>query len=94
MPKCKTEFQIAVGKLISANKKEWREELGESTAEYSENVMNSVHDLLQAGTPEKARELLGPMTLRQFLGESWIKKHPNVTNAISAVESHLSNHNT
>ncbi len=89
MPKKKSDFQRAVGKLISAIQKEWGDQLGNPNAEFSENVMNAAHDILQAGSPEKARELLGPLTLRQYLGDVWVQAHPNVKPAISAIEDLL-----
>ncbi|WP_221795148.1 hypothetical protein [Oceanobacter mangrovi] len=92
MPKKKTDFQKAAGKLISAIQKEWGEELSEPNAEFSEDVMDAVHDLLQAGTLEKAREVLGPMTVRQYLGDVWVQSHPSVKPAISVIEDLL--HNT
>jgi len=89
MSRYKAEYEKAVGKLISAIQKEWGEELGRSSAKLSEHVMGLAHDLLQARTPDKARELLGPMTLKQFLGEIWLKRHPKVNQALSKVESFL-----
>jgi hypothetical protein len=89
MSKDKSDFQKAAGKLISAIQKEWGNTLGNPNAEFSENVMDSAHDLLQAGTIEKASELLGPMTVRQYLGEVWVQSHPSVRPAISVIENLL-----
>lgn len=72
----RSEFQKAAGKLISVIQREWGEELENSNAEFSEKVMDSAHDILQAGSPEKARELLGPLTIRQYLGGVWVQSHP------------------
>lgn len=89
MAKNKTEYQRAAGKLISAIQKEWGGELGESNAEFSEDVMNGAHDLLQAGTAEGARKLLGPLTVRQYLGEVWVQRHQSVRSALEAFEAIL-----
>lgn len=89
MPKRKTDIQKAAGKLISVIQKEWGEALGEDNAEFSENVMDAAHDLLQAGTKEKIKELLGTLTVKQYLGEVWVQGHPNVITAVSNLEELL-----
>lgn len=89
MPKKKSEFQKAAGKLISAIQKEWGGEFGCTTAEFSENVMYAAHDLLQAGTREKANELLGSMSVRQYIGDVWVQAHPSVKSAIAALQEQL-----
>lgn len=86
MPKDKPPFQKAAGKLISAIQKEWGEELGGPRADFSEDVMGAAHKLLQAGTPENARALLGAKSIRQYLGEIWVQSHPNVKPAVVALE--------
>lgn len=82
----KSKFQKAAGKLISVIQREWGEELGNSNANFSGKVMDSAHNILQAGSPEKARELLGLLTIRQYLGDVWVQSHPVVMSAILAVE--------
>ena len=89
MPKKKTEIQKAAGRLISAIQKEWGDDLGESNADFSEDVMDRAHDILQAGTADRVRELLGPLTVRKFLGEVWVQGHPRVKPAISMIEDLL-----
>lgn len=89
MPKAKTDIQKAAGKLISAIQKEWGEALGEDHAEFSEDVMNAAHDLLQAGTKERMRDLLGSLSVKQYLGEVWVQGHPSVKPAITALEEKL-----
>lgn len=89
MPKKKTEVQRAAGKLISAIQKEWGDVLGEENAEFSENVMDAAHDLLQAGTREEVKELLGGMTIKQYLGDVWVQGHPRVKPAIQALQDQL-----
>lgn len=89
MAENKTEVQRAAGGLISAIQKEWGADLGESHAGFSEDVMNAAHDLLQAGTAEDMRKILGPMTAKQFLGDVRVQKHPNVKPAIESLEALL-----
>ncbi|UKE62274.1 hypothetical protein KM539_01535 [Xanthomonas translucens pv. poae] len=82
----KTEFQRAAGKLISAIQKEWGEELGEKNADFSEDVMNAAHDILQCKSSEKLREMLGGKNVRQHLGDVWVQRHPSVKPAIAELE--------
>jgi len=82
----KTEFQRAAGKLISAIQKEWGEGLGEKHADFSENVINAAHDILQCRSSEKLRALLGVKNVRQHLGDVWVQRHPNVKPAIAELE--------
>lgn len=89
MPKKKTELQKAIGKLISEIQKHWGDEIHQVNADFSFNVMDSAHDLLQARTPEKVRELLGPLTVAQYLGEVWVQGHPSVKAKIFDVENLL-----
>lgn len=89
MPRKKTELQRALGLLISAIQKEWGAQLGEPHAEFSEEVMNSAHNLLQAGSVEEVRKVLGPLSVRQYLGEVWVQAHPKVKPAVLVVEDLL-----
>ncbi|MFZ2754482.1 MAG: hypothetical protein WAZ48_13690 [Lysobacteraceae bacterium] len=86
MAKNKTELQRAAGKLISAIQKEWGGDLGETHADFSEDVMNAAHDLLQSGTVEDMKKTLGSLNVRQFLGDVWVQRHPNVKPAIESLE--------
>lgn len=80
-------YQRAAGKLISAIQKEWGDDLGEGPrADFSERVMGAALDLLKGGTPEKTKTLLGPLFVKQYLGEVWVKSHPEVTQAVLALE--------
>lgn len=51
--------------------------------------MGAAHKLLQAGTIEKIDEILGAMTIRQYLGDLWVQRHPAVRLALDAVEQAL-----
>lgn len=86
MPKKKTDLQKAAGKLISAIQKEWGEDLGGSCAEFSEEVMSAAHTLLQAASAEEMAAVLGPKSVRQYLGDVWVQKHPSVKPAIESLE--------
>jgi len=89
VPKARTEIQRAAGKLTSAIQKEWGEETGEPEADISEEVMNRSHDFLHAKTQEDLRRTLDGKSVSEYLGESWIAKHPSVTPFIDDLESWL-----
>lgn len=92
MPKIKSPFQKAAGKLVSAIQKEWGEDLGGPRADFSEDVMGAAHKLLQAGTSENARTLLGARSVAQYLGEIWIQSHPGTKPAVAALEHLVGRH--
>lgn len=89
MTKKKTPIEKAAGKLISAIQKEWGEELGESTAEVSEDVIGKGHDLLQAAKKDEVTNILGGLNVSQYLGELWVRRHPSVKEYITALEKEL-----
>ena len=89
MPKNRSEVERAAGKLVSAIQKEWGNDLGETHAEFSEDVVNSAHNLLQAGSADGIRKLLGARNVTQFLGEIWVRRHPAVKSAIESLEALL-----
>ncbi len=82
-------IETAAGKLISAIQKEWGKELGESSAEVSEDVMDKGHDLLQAAKKNKVTDVLEGLSISQYLGELWVRKHPSVKKYITALEKAL-----
>lgn len=89
MPRKRTELNIAAGKLISVIQKEWVKESGEPAAKLSEEIMDSAYDFLQADSIEEVKMLLGPDTISQYLGDEWVKNHPDVLPAIMRIEKVL-----
>ncbi|TVT48263.1 MAG: hypothetical protein FHP92_06405 [Denitromonas halophila] len=89
MTRKRTGAQTAAGKLISAIQKEWGNELGDDTAQFTETVMDLAHELLQKRTPERMRILLKNRTLTEYLGELWVNHHPSTQPAIAALEKEL-----
>lgn len=87
MPKIKSPIEAAAGMLISAIQKEWREELGEPQAEFSEQVINRAHDLLQAAKNNNLSSVLDSLTVKQYLGEIWVRKHQSVIASISHLQA-------
>jgi len=89
MPTKKSPLEKAAGKLISAIQKEWGEELGESTAEVSEDVIGRGHDLLQAAKNNEVLNVLRGLSVTQYLGELWVHRHPSVKEYIAKFEQEL-----
>jgi hypothetical protein len=89
MPKKKSPLEHAAGKLISAIQKEWGKELGESTAKVSEEVIGKGHDLLQASSSNEVTKMLCGMSVTQYLGELWVRRHPLVKEYIEDFEREL-----
>lgn len=89
MSRERTVLQRASGKLVLAIQKEWGAELSGPAADASEQVMHTAHDFLPARTAGELRAVLGSLTVRQYLGESWISRHTGVEPFIDAVENAL-----
>jgi hypothetical protein len=85
----KTKFEKASAKLISIIRKEWDKELGEPGARVSEVVMGKAHELLSAAQENKVPAVLNGLSLTQFLGETWVRKHPGVNQCIAGFEAML-----
>ena len=94
MKKNKTQQEVAAGKLISAIQKEWNKELGESSAKISEEVMYRGHDLLKASKANQVKTTLGGMSVSQYLGETWVHRHPSVKQSIANLESVINEANS
>lgn len=89
MPRERTQYQAAVGKLISAIQKEWGEEVGTTSAAFSEAVMDAAHTLLIARDAIAARDILSGLSVSAFLGDLWVRRHPSVQPHIAEVEKQL-----
>lgn len=89
MPRERTPYQAAVGKLISAIQKEWLGEAGTTVAALSEDVLGAAHRLLIARDPLGAREIMSGLSVSAYLGELWVRRHPSVRPFIVEVEKQL-----
>lgn len=84
----RTPLEAAAGKLIVAIQKEWGSEAGQPWAARSETVMHSAHALLQAASKEGSIEsVIGPGSVRTFLGWEWVDAHPAVLPYIADLEA-------
>ncbi len=85
----KKKYEKASAKLISIIQKEWHKELGEPGARVSEVVMDKARELLAAAQENKVLAVLNGLSLTQFLGETWVRKHPDVRQCIAGFEAML-----
>ncbi len=85
----KAKYEKASAKLISIIRKEWNKELGYPGAKVTELVLGKVHDLQSAAKEGKVLAVLNGLTLTQFLGETWVRKHPSVNQCIAGFEAML-----
>jgi hypothetical protein len=85
----KEKFEKATTKLISVIRKEWHKELGEPGAKVTELVMDKAQELLSAAKDNKVPVILNGLSLTQFLGETWVRKHPGVNQCIAGFEAML-----
>lgn len=85
----KAKYEKAAAKLISIIQKEWNIERGEPGAKVSEVVMRKAQDLLSAAKENKVLTVLNGLSLTQFLGETWVRKHPGVNQCIAGFEAML-----
>ncbi len=86
MPKQRGELEAAAGRLISAIQKAWGAEAGEESAPESEAVMHTSHGLLLAAKSNALAAELRRRTVAQYLGESWVGRHPSVIPAVRELQ--------
>lgn len=86
MPKQRSELEAAAGQLVLVIQKELGREIGESSAPESEAVMNTSHGLLQAAKRGELEAELGGRTVAEYLGKSWVGRHPQVMPAVKRIE--------
>ena len=91
MTKQRTKLEMAAGKLISAIQKEWGNELGESVSDINEDVLGKGHEILQAAKNNCVKKLLNGMSTTQYLGDVWVRKHPQVEQDIVKFDIELKN---
>jgi hypothetical protein len=83
----RTKFEKAAAKLISVIQKEWHKERGEPGVRVTELVMAKAQELLSAARENKMLAVLNGLSLTQFLGETWVRKHPGVNQCIAGFEA-------
>ena len=84
----RSNIRKAAGKLTSAIQKIWNEQAGESAANVTEDIMDKSHALLVA-TRSEAVSVLGGLSVTQYLGETWVRAHPEIKVQIAALEEAL-----
>jgi hypothetical protein len=86
MPKQRSELEAAAGQLILAVQKEWESDFFEGSGPENESVMGTCHELLQAAKANSIASLLAGRSVAQYLGESWVGRHPRVIPAVKQVQ--------
>jgi hypothetical protein len=95
MPRKRSELKKAAGKLVSAIQKEWSAEAGLDCASESEEILDQSHTLLQAVDGDSFdASVLNGSSIAQFLGESWVSRHPRVIPAIEHLHRCIKESNT
>lgn len=89
MPRRRTATQAAAGKLVSAVQRIWTGELGEVLAKESEHVMQRAHELLAAVNRGDTMSVLESRSVIAYLGNAWVRAHPEVMPCIIAFEQAL-----
>ncbi len=85
--KNKTPLESAIGRLIVALQQEWSRHAGEGEVwTESEAVMYRGHELLQHAKAGELAEFLNGTSIEEFLGQTWIKRHPQIRHFIRDVE--------
>lgn len=88
MARTRSPLELAAGRLISAIQKVFIDEMGTETSEETEMVMDKAHLLLQAANRVGALDgVLGAHSVSQFLGTSWVDRHPQVHSHIAQLEA-------
>ncbi|MBS1175226.1 MAG: hypothetical protein H6R05_1357 [Burkholderiaceae bacterium] len=88
MPRQRTDYEKAVGQLISAIQKEWTKHAGEGDIEkQSEAVMYRAHHFYKTETQADFEQLLQGGDIERYLGSDWVKKHPQIRQYFKHVEN-------
>jgi hypothetical protein len=94
MVRVRTPLEREIGKLIVAVQKEWNRHAGEDGIwQETEQVLYRSHDLLMHTKAQNLQSLLGGQTVSQFLGEPWLKRHPQVMHFVGPIEKFVSGSN-
>ena len=89
MPRKRSPVAIAVGRLVLAIQKEWRE-AGEPDAALIQQVMYRANTLLRAAQSASVSSLLDGRSVAEYLDPVWVETHPSVKPSIAALVEALS----
>lgn len=88
MVRTRSPLEHAAGRLISAIQKVFIDEMGTGGSEESEAVMDRAHSLLQAAKRcETLADVLEQKSISEFLGATWVSRHPQVHGSIAQLEA-------
>ncbi|MEO7323707.1 MAG: hypothetical protein ABIW82_02655 [Dokdonella sp.] len=87
MTRARTPVEREIGNLIVAVQQEWMRHGGvDGVWQESEHVMHRSHELLIHAKTENLPSFLEGRTVAQFLGESWLKHHPQIMRFVKPIE--------
>lgn len=88
------ELGKALGKLIDELDRELMLAIVTGNPEEVVNVISKAHDLLLARTAKKLKVLLGPLNVRQYLGNLWVDKRIKVRQLADEIQKVIDNTKT
>ena len=88
MPRDRTASSKSAGKLIKEINRVWmyNVEYGQPNSSHSEVVLGLAHDLLRAIDTHSTKQLLGPRSVKQYLGSLWVESYPEVKACVEQLE--------
>ena len=86
MPRDFSQIDEAAGMLTSAIQKEWIAELGDPSAPESEQALHKCQALARSIADQSFESELSGHTISEYIGELWLRLHPAVLPAITALE--------
>jgi hypothetical protein len=90
MPKERSDFQRAIGKLIVELDRVHMVQMEDGQpCENIELALNKAHDLLRIESLSEAKEHLGPVSLRHHFGKFWLDTWPVVAAKVEVAQQAL-----
>jgi hypothetical protein len=88
MSRTRNESSKAAGKLIKEIQRVWNYniEYGQPNVDHVEKILELAHDLLQAKDALGIKRLLGPRSVKQYLGSLWVESNPAVKARVVQLE--------
>lgn len=87
MKRNRAPLESAIGQLIVALQKELNRHAGEGAIwTETEAIMYRGHELLQHAKKGELTDFLNGASIEGFLGQTWIKRHPQIRHFIRDIE--------
>lgn len=89
MPREKSDLLRALGQLLTAIQREETRALGTSDWAPTHAALRRAESLYWAAKRAPLAVTLGAQSLRAFVGDDWMARHPRVLPAVQQIESQL-----